>query len=843
MRPAVALALAVFCRVVVFAPAFAAEASTAPPAGQSAGSEAPGAPLAKREPRAPLAEREPGAPLADQAPATPTDGCCALSVLFPRSVLDSLPLRRSSSGLFAIAPTVAENGRPGRNGGGSRMDNDVRLDGLEITNPMFGDIVADPSALTLASVRFVVGGLDAASGATAGMAMDLTRPARFERWRGTARLESSPSGLAARAKAGGSHVADELAPSVGIAGPLAQDRAWMYLYGRAPRATEDGRSNALGSVPDLRRSTDEWLASFRFDPSSRHTLRLWANDIRSKVRNDGIFSTTHPSAGIDSRRNVALGAAQWNWTIGRDSRLEAFVGTSRDDNGQDALTELGYRPAFDPAHPERMGQFQSTADFLVGGATAPGQTVGGAALAQNDQDFRRDQAHVTYGWSLADRHDVAAGSSWERSQERLDRRANGWGTVSWNPVTRTFSASYSAAQPPHTGRATSHALFLQDTAHLGRLTLSAGLRTQRDDYFGEAFGADGTGKRKARILTFDYRQELQPRLALALALDPRRGDRLTLAIGRYVNTDNKSLVRAASPTRLYTVRATFDATGSLLSEIPAAATQSKTVDAGLDPMHTDEVALGYAAPLGAGWQGSATGLWRRVGGIFEDVSADGLGNGPFHVAQLRGAYRRYTAVTLAARRPVDGRLRDLFVDASYTWSRLSGNWDIDFGGNSPFYNSSFLEDGPGVLLGDRRRGLLRGDRTHLLKILASARPFTHVVAGAVARYQSGGAWEARGLPAASVSSSSYVRYLEPAGSRRMPAWASLDLLLGYEIPFGTRSLTLEARGFNVFDSQKALEVDDRLILGRGSVPDNPNFGAATVTTAARAIVLSALLRF
>ena len=148
-----------------------------------------------------------------------------------------------------------------------------------------------------------------------------------------------------------------------------------------------------------------------------------------------------------------------------------------------------------------------------------------------------------------------------------------------------------------------------------------------------------------------------------------------------------------------------------------------------------------------------------------------------------------------------------------------------------------------MLLGDHRQGLLRGDRTHLVKVLASLRPIEHLVVGTVARYQSGGAWEARGLPSPNVSSSSYVRYLESAGSRRMPSWTSLDLLVSYEIPLGRAGLTLEARGFNVFDAQSALEVDDRLILGRGTVPDNPSFGQATVTAPPRSIVLSALLRF
>src|SRR6185295_242870 len=219
------------------------------------------------------------------------------------------------------------------------------------------------------------------------------------------------------------------------------------------------------------------------------------------------------------------------------------------------------------------------------------------------------------------------------------------------------------------------------------------------------------------------------------------------------------------------------------------------------------------------------GMYRNVKNIFEDISADGLGNGPFHVGQLPGAYRRYTAATLELnRRPANDRFMHLWMNASYTWSRLKGNWDIDYA-DSLFYNSSILQDGPGVLITDNRDGLLRGDRTHLAKILATVRPWDPVRLGTYIRYQSGGAWEARGLPSPAVSSSSYVAYLEKAGSRRMEDWLNVDLLGSYEFRFGNVGLELEGRVANVFDEQVELAVDDRQILNRTT--PNPDFGKPT----------------
>jgi hypothetical protein len=277
-------------------------------------------------------------------------------------------------------------------------------------------------------------------------------------------------------------------------------------------------------------------------------------------------------------------------------------------------------------------------------------------------------------------------------------------------------------------------------------------------------------------------------------------------------------------------------------------------------MYTDEYLAGYARPLGAAWSAEVWAMYREVGNIFEDVSADGLGGGPFRVSQLPDAYRKYTAATLELnRRPVDDRFKRLWVNFSYTWSRLKGNWDIDYA-DQLFFNSSILQDGPGVLITDNRDGLLRGDRTHVAKLFATIEPIERLRAGTYIRYQSGAAWEARSQPSTSVSSS-YYRYLEPAGSRRMDDWLNVDLLTSYELRFGDFGLELEGRVNNVFDKQATLEVDDRYTLNQPLIPSAPGpnpltgpsnnrdsedrllFGTPTRLSDPRAFVLSAILRF
>jgi len=772
-----------------------------------------------------------------------------VQVNYTHEVIEDLPITRSYKGLFQLAPSVAENNRLAPNAGGSRLDNTFLLDGVNITNPHYGDIVPDLAEIDIDEVSIKRGGITAEFGRTGGMVVNAVTKSGTNEFHGEGRLEYQPEDWVADSEGPIRSTLVREGPALALGGPILTDHFWFYGSASYPTATTTNRTNATGPIPDREREVDEYFLKLTANPSPSHYLSAAARSREQTITNAGLETgsgaNTFPSAASNDSTDHLIGTATWTWNLNADSFLEAKYNRDEEENSTDPITDIGYRPAFDPLHPERMGAFNSTNDFLVGGATKAGQIVGGASLAVNNQDFDREEMRLTYqlfrGW-FGTTHDIRAGVSYEESSERLERRANGWGSVSWNPTTRLFTGSFTSEQPPHTGRGTAYGVFLQDQFTLGdRATVTAGVLVNKDEYYGEGLGSTPGTKTKRKILTFDWDQQIQPRLGITFIPSRELGDKLFAYIGRYYNTENKSLVRAASPTRIFTTRATFDATGKLISEVPAANTQSKTVAPGIDPQYTDEYLLGYSRPLAPSWALEIVGQYREVGDIMEDISADGLGNGPFRVDQLPGAYREYTAATLQlVRVPRNDRLYRLSLNASYTWSRLEGNWDIDYA-ESLFYNSSFLQDGPGVLITDNRDGLLRGDRTHVAKILATVRPWDPVRFGTYVRYQSGGAWEARILPDANVSSSSYVAYAEPAGSRRMESWLNVDLLGSYEFRFGRVGLELEGRVTNVFDEQVELAVDDRQILNRTT--PNPDFGKPTEVSPSRSFVASAILRF
>jgi hypothetical protein len=771
-----------------------------------------------------------------------------VQVNFTQEAIEDLPVPRSYKGLFQLAPGVSENNRLAPNAGGARMDNTFLVDGINITNPHYGDILPNITELDIDEVNIKRGGVTAEFGRTGGMVVNAVTKSGTNDLAGRVRLEYQPADFVSDSKDKTlQNTVDKDTVAGSLGGPIIHDRLWYYGSASFPNETTTDRVNGLGNVPDRKLQTEEYFLKLNSNPASAHSLFAALRSRDTTTDNANISSNVQPGAGSDDSTDYLLGTVGWTWVVTQNSFVEAKYNHNKEENSTDPLTDLGYRPAFDAAHPERMGRFTTTADRIVGGANAVGQLVGGIDLAVNNQDFTRDEARAVFqslqGWWGAD-HDLRVGVSYDEDSERLERRANGWGNLTWNPTTKLFTASYVSTQPPHTGRGQSYGVFLQDEVTFGeRTTVTAGVLVNKDVYYGEGLGSTPGTKTKRKILTFDFDQEIQPRLGVSFVPNVDKGDKLYAFYGRYNNTENKSIVRAGSPTRIFTTRATFDATGKLISDVPAANTQTKTIDAGLDPQYTDEFLAGYARPLTRTWSAEIFGIYREIGDIMEDVSADGLGNGPFHVAQLPGAYRKYTAATLMLNRlPLDDRFMHLAVNANYTWSRLKGNWDIDYA-ESLFYNSSFLQDGPGVLITDNRDGLLRGDRTHVLKVFATVEPWQHGRVGGYLRYQSGGAWEARGLPDPNVSSSSYVRYLEKAGSRRMEDWTNLDLLVSHSFDFGVLGLEVEGRVLNVFDEQVATALDDRLILGRATAPNNPNFGRPTEYSSPRAFVASAILSF
>jgi len=189
------------------------------------------------------------------------------------------------------------------------------------------------------------------------------------------------------------------------------------------------------------------------------------------------------------------------------------------------------------------------------------------------------------------------------------------------------------------------------------------------------------------------------------------------------------------------------------------------------------------------------------------------------------------------------------VDASYTLSRLDGNWDLDTSGTSIFYSSSYIGDGPGLFPTDPfHQGILQGDRTHVAKLFGTYTLPTKTILGGYVRFQSGQPWEARGFDPVNGTT---LMPIEPAGSRRTSSWTNFDLLVAQNIPVGPANVRLEARLLNVFNTQPALTVDRSwclnapcdAITGIPASNLNPRFGTPTTYAPPRRFLVSGIFTY
>ncbi|MBC7361031.1 MAG: TonB-dependent receptor [Candidatus Aminicenantes bacterium] len=748
--------------------------------------------------------------------------------------VQKLPLGRSYASLFQLAPGVADNRDFAPNAGGNKQDNVYLYDGSNITNPFYGFLGANFSEMDIQEVNIKRGGISAEFGRSAGMVTNAITKSGSNTISGSFRFVFEPSEFTWK-----SHDPnlvtkyDRYVPSIGLGGPIIKDKLWWYVSGNLPYSRTTGRINNLGPVPDAKSTSNEFFAKITANPWRAHLFSVSFRNNDYTDKNAGIGVNDHPSVAVNGNGLSRIIYASWVWTITQSTLLEAKYDHVNENYKSVPITELGYLPPFDPNHLERMGYFRTTSTYLVGGATASGQYVGGAS-EYNTQNFFRDEFKLVLTKYLdftGHSHVIKAGFSYDDGGEYLERLANGWGSIivttySGQPA---FRARYYTQQPPQDSRGRTYGIFVQDNITIGeRLTLTLGVLLNRDE-----FSVKTT--EKIRFLVFDFDQEIQPRLGVTFTPSLKVGDKIFASFGRYNNMDNRSLARAAAPVRIYRTDTYFDLNGNILYSAPQPAETGKIILPDLKPTYTDEIVAGYSRPLNHHWSFEVWGQYRYVKHVIEDFPTRNRETSPasYVYGNLDGqliswqnlppeiqalipqtgfvdfntgkAKRIYKALTFELKRQYADKWS---LSAMYTLSRMSGNWDLDYApGTALFYSSSYIEDGPGLYLSDpNREGILLGDRTHIFKLFGTWEFLKRTTFGGYLRVQSGAPWEKRGLD----YFGNYYRYLEPAGSHRLKTWVNCDMQISYEIPLkGRVKGVVEARMMNVFNTQTALRIDVR----------------------------------
>jgi hypothetical protein len=328
-------------------------------------------------------------------------------------------------------------------------------------------------------------------------------------------------------------------------------------------------------------------------------------------------------------------------------------------------------------------------------------------------------------------------------------------------------------------------------------------------------------------------------------------------------------------------------------------------DTKLKPMSQDEYILGFQKAITKGWSLGMKGTYRKVNNGMDDycshigfakwatdngyanfdtdtmaqcimvnpgndvnlqvdVNNDGVLKNvtiPAKYLGLAKYTRVYKALELTLDRPFDGTWG---LNASYTWSKTKGTAE-------GYVNSVINQEDAGVTqdfdfgsLTDGSDGYLANDRRHVFKLYGNYAMNREWRVGFNGTLASGRPLNCIGFVPASVpdfadasnysTASSYYclnssgqSVLVQRGSVGRTSWSgSLDLQLAYMPKISKGKLTLQADVFNVFNSQKATELNETRDYSRDTVSDgklNPNYLQPTSFQTPRSIRLTARYEF
>jgi hypothetical protein len=750
--------------------------------------------------------------------------------------------------------------------GSSASENRFVIDGVDTTDVITGVAGLPLSVDTVAELQIKSSGYAAEYGGSTGGVVNVITKAGTNTWSGDVRLYFSGDGLTGDARPVlrrnlqdssqaeyGTYPKDTFTsfePGFSLGGPIARDHAWFFVaYQPVLLDTERPVTFALdGSSGTYEQKVRRHLLTASQTAQIGAKLRTRLALSMGTIRTDGVLPS---QAGTDTpvgHFDIVTTEPRWMGSAGADylvsprllltGRLAYYYANRHTDNVSSdprylfATSNIGYLDV--PTELQRVTGFASD-----------------TSLADTVRDRRTRLSaltDVTWYFRGLGQHELKAGVQADWTGNDIDEGAKA-NTVAlaWNRSLLGQRGQYgvyvlgSNSRDPRRGRiqfgmanGTTAGLFVQDSWTFGpHLTLNVGLRTERETV--PQYSDDGEA---SPIIEFGFGDKIAPRVGAAWDL---RGDGRWKVYGSWgvfydIFKYEMSTAFGSIDTQQYAFTLDTYDWPNLLSDpgcppacpgrkifgpLSGANTSTDAIDPALEPMRLQEATVGIEHQLGSNVSVAARYVHKQLDRAVEDIGSRDedyneiytIGNPGFGRATiayagvaLPKAVRDYDAVELAVRRIMS---HGWSLDASYTWSRLHGNYsglsqsDED-GRTSP--NVGRLYDYPITLFGEDGRpvlGPLATDRPHQLKLHGVWSSSFGLSAGLLQLV-------ATGVPitreAAVLPPNNYpAQYLGRLSDGRTPALSQTDVYLQQDLRWGKRyRLSLAVSVTNLLDQNTVI---------------------------------------
>ncbi len=658
-----------------------------------------------------------------------------------------------------------------------------------------------------------------------------------------------------------------------LGGGIVQDSLWYFLAWNPNRPRQNVRKDVYrgSEVYQSNRfvrevGLDAYTAKLTWQASRSSSLALNVLGDPTRVVND-VSDTT--SNWIDSpwveasdmttdatRGGVDLGIG-WSSMLSDAVFLEAGAGHHQNRDR--------WRPNLDTTSYQDQTGTGAWTDGVLGEVF-----FGGAGIQRPTDDRTRDQLRASVTWFLGRSHEVTFGGTSSSLEYTVHSSTAGpsnafcsptveGGALQYNPATgleqvipndcdangdgvldgvtmparvgssyrlRPGDIAMRSSENRSTGTTTGVSLFVQDSWRpAGNLTVSFGVRAEAERTTG-----DLTAVVPEQKLEFALGDMLAPRLGLVW--DPTSSGRSKFYVhyGRiYQAIPLDTTVRWFGNESDEIAFFQYPESGlpsptnpGALTSIYRSSSELTVVDPNVKPQFVEEVVLGGEYEVMTNLAIGAAYVNRRLGRVIAGISLDQgqttfvTNSGGTFVANpatgvpldtpvtLPKPVRTYDSVQLSLNKRYADRVQ---LYTSLMWSRLEGNWEgpssrdsrqIDAGITSPPDLPELLEGAYGPLP-NNRTWQVKAYGSYLFRCgLTTGFNFFYLTGTPVSKL---GGHRLYGLD---------ERFVTPRGSEgRTSSWANLDLHLGYPLQLGGGDLEVLLDVFNLFDTQVAVEVDQR----------------------------------